>query len=132
MEVAITIDDNRLKSNRNINQTLIFTKMSSFYIFLDFTQSHSEILGDDDGFVQLTPRRYKSDKPFNITGIDKIHLKSDCVNGSIVNGTQEPILHSFVLDKPPDQQYYKETRNRLFKKIKKSVLSQITIYLEID
>ena len=32
---------------------------------------------------------YKSDKPINITGIDKVHLKCDCINASIVNGVRE-------------------------------------------
>ena len=30
-------------------------------------------------------------------GVDKVHLKADCVQGSIVNGIREPILYSFAL-----------------------------------
>ena len=75
---------------------------------------------------------YKSDKPNNITGIDKIHLKCDCIQGSIVNGKREPILFSFVLSSPPGYKIYKEPGVKLFKKINKSVLSYITLYFEDD
>ena len=75
---------------------------------------------------------YKSDRPIDITGIDKIHLKCDCVQGSIVNGKREPILFSFALSSPPGHQIYKEPRVKLFKKINKSVLSLITFYFEDD
>ena len=75
---------------------------------------------------------YKSDKPINITGIDKILLKCDCIQGSIVNGVREPILYSFALSSPPAHKIYKEPRVKLFKKINNSVLSHITIYFEDD
>ena len=75
---------------------------------------------------------YISDKPINITGIDKIHLKCDCIQCSIVNGIQEPILHSFALSLPPGHKIYGEPRTKLFKKVNKSVLSHITFYFEDD
>ena len=75
---------------------------------------------------------YKSDKPINITGINKIHLKCDCIESSIVNGVREPILFSFALSSPPGHKIYKDPRIKLFKKINKSVLSLITFYFEDD
>ena len=132
VKVNITIDDIRLKSNLKINQTLIFTEKSFFYTILDFTQSRSYPLDDIDVFYQIIAGLYISDKPFNITGIDKIHLKSDCIEGSIVNGIREPILFSFALSSPPGHKIYKEPRVKLFKKVNKSVLSQITFYFEDD
>ena len=89
LKVNITIDDVRLKSNLTTNKTIKFTKNCFFYIILGFTQSHS---GDNPGFIQLIPGSYKSDKPLNITGIDKVQLKYDCIYGSIVIGTREQIL----------------------------------------
>ena len=86
VKVSVTIDDIRLKSNLKTNQTLIFTGKSFFYTILGFTQSRSYPLDDIDGFYQIIAGSYKSDKPINITGIDKIHLKCDCIQGSIVNG----------------------------------------------
>ena len=132
VKVNITIDDIRLKSNLKINQTLIFTEKSFFYTILGFIQSHSYPLDDIDSHYQLIAGSYKSDKPNNITGIDKIHLKCDCIQGCIVNGKREPILYSFALSSPPGHKIYKEPRVKLFKKINKSVLSHITFYFEDD
>ena len=132
VKLNITIDDIRLKSNLKINQTLIFTERSFFYTILGFTQSRSYPLDDIDGFYQLIAGSYKSDRPINITGIDKIHLKCDCIQGSVVNGIREPILYSFALSSPPGYKIFKEPRVKLFKKINKSVLSHITFYFEDD
>ena len=132
VKVTITIDDIRLKSNLKTNQTLIFTERSFFYTILGFTQSRSYALDDIDGFYQLIAGSFKSDKPINITGIDKIHLKADCIQGSIVDGIREPILYSFTLSSPPGHKLYKEPRIKLFKKINKSILSHITFYFEDD
>ena len=132
VKVDITIDDIKLKSNLNTNQTLIFTERSFFYTILGFTQSRSYPLDDIDSHYQIIAGSYKSDRPINITGIDKIHLKCDCIQGSIVNGIREPILYSFALSSPPGHKIYKEPRVKLFKKINKSVLSHITFYFEDD
>ena len=129
VKVSVTNDDIRIKSNLKINQTLIFTEKSFFYTILGFTQSRSNPL---DSFHQLIAGSYESDKPINITGIDKVHLKCDCIQGSIVNGIREPILYSFALSSPPGHKKYKEPRVKLFKKINKSVLSHITFYFEDD
>ena len=132
VEVSVTIDDIRLKSNLKTNQTLIFTEKSFFYTILGFTRSQSYPLDDIDGFYQLIAGSYESDKPINITGIDKVHLEADCIQGSIVNGRREPILYSFALSSPPGHKIYKEPRVKLFKKVNKSVLSHITFYFEDD
>ena len=83
-------------------------------------------------YYQLIAGSYKSDKPINITGIDKVHLKCDCFDGSIVNGTREPILYSFALNQPPGHKIFKETRIKLFNEINQRVLSHITFYMEDD
>ena len=75
---------------------------------------------------------YKSDRPINITGIDKIHLKCNCIQRSIINGVRETILYSFSLSSPPGHKIHKEPRVKLFKEINKSVLSHITLYFEDD
>ena len=43
-----------------------------------------------------------------ITTTDKVHLKCDCVDGSMVNGLREQILFSFVLSAPPGYKIMKE------------------------
>ena len=132
VKVDIEIDDIRLKSNLITNKTIRFNKKSFIYIILGFIQSHSDELGDIEGFVQLIRGFYKSDNPVNITGIDKIHLKGDCIQGSLVDGIRESVLYSFALSSLPGLKTYKETRIKLFKKINLSVLSHITFYLEDD
>ena len=132
VEVNITIDDIRIKSNLKTNQTLIFTEKSLFYTILGFTQSHFYPLDDCDGFYQLIAGSYKSDRPINITGIDKIHLKCDCVEGGIVNGVREPILYSFALNSHPGHKVYEEPRLKPFKNVNKSVLSHNKFYFEDD
>ena len=114
MKVSVTIDDIRIKANLKNNQTLIFTEKSFFYTILGFIQSRSYPLDDIEGFYQLIAGSYKSDIPINITGIDKVHLKCVCIQGSIVNGIREHILYSFALSSPRGQKIYKEPRVKLF------------------
>ena len=107
VKVNFTIDIIRLGTDSNFNQDLIFTKKSFFYTILEFIQSHSGPLGDIEGFVYLIPFKYRSEKPINITCIDKVHLKCDCIKGSIVNGIREHILYSLFLDQPPGHKFFK-------------------------
>ena len=118
IKVKITIDDIRLISNLATNNTIGYTKRSFFNAILGFTLSHSGPLGDIKGFIQKIPGTYKSDKPINITGIDKIHLKCDCINGSIVNGVRDPILYNFALDQPPGPKNILATTSKTFLKDK--------------
>ena len=118
VKIDITIDERKYKTDLKIIQTLIFTNKSFFYTILGFTRSHSYPLEDIEGFYQLTAGSYKSERPINITGIDKVHLKCNVVDGSIVNGVREPILYSFTLDQPPGHKIYKEPKVKLFKKNK--------------
>ena len=67
--------------------------------------------------MQKIPRSIKSDKPNNITGIDKFHFKHDCVIGSIVNGIREGLVLNYGPDKAPGDKIYKERRTKLFKRI---------------
>ena len=103
VKINVTIDDVWLKSNLKNNQTLIFTNKSFFYTILGCTQSRSYPLDDIDGFYQLIVRSYGGDRPMKTTGVDKVHLNCDCINGSIVNDVREPILYSFALSSPPGQ-----------------------------
>ena len=132
IKINVSIDERKYKTDLKINQTLIFTNKSFFYTILGFTQSHQGPLNDIEGLYQILPGSYKSDKPINITGIDKVHLKCNVVDGSIVNGVREPILYSFALDQPPGHKICKEPKFKLFQKITKSILSHKTFYLDDD
>ena len=93
MKVTISIDYIRLKTNLKNIQVLIFTKKSFFCTSLNFTKSYSRVLGDLGGFVQLIPGSYKTDKPIKTPGVDKFHLKCDCIIGPIINGIRAHILY---------------------------------------
>ena len=80
------------------------------------TQSYSRPVGDLDEYFQIIPGTYKSDKPINITSIDKVHSKCDCIEGSIVNGIREPFLYTFALDKPP---FIKHLKNQVLNFLKR-------------
>ena len=130
MKVKFTVDDIRLKSKLTINKTIGLQKI--FFTLLGFTESHSGVLRDIPSFVRLIPESYKSDKPINITGMYRIHLNCDCIQGSMVNGVRETIFNSLALSSPTGHKVFKEFRIELFKKKKNSVLSHITFYLEDD
>ena len=132
VKVSVTIDGVRLKSKLKVIQTLIFTEKSFFFTILSFTRSRSYPVDDIEGFYQLIAGSYKSDKPIKGTTIEKIHLKCDCIQGSVVNGIREAILYFFALSSPPGHKIYKEPRIKLFKRINKSVLSHNNFYFEDD
>ena len=66
----------------------------------------------------------------NLGTRDKIPLKRDVIDGSVVNGIREPILFSFILDKPARYKTFCEPETILYDKINKLVLNTITFYLE--
>ena len=51
---------------------------------------------------------HKSEKPVMITTTEKVHLKYDCVDDSIVNGIREQLLFSSNLRAPPGYKIIKE------------------------
>ena len=48
-----------------------------------------------------SPGVYTSEKFLNSNTIDKINLKYDIIDDSVLSGLRQPILYSFGLDKPP-------------------------------
>ena len=111
--------------------TLKFDKKSFFHTLLGFTpywdyKPTNDIHADAPGV-------YTSDKVIlNLNTIDKIHLKCDIIDGIIQGGVRQPILFSFVLDKPSGYKVFCEPETNHYKKINISVLNTITFYLEDD
>ena len=60
----------------------------------------STILGLTAGWDYKHYNQYLSQKNVNLSSTNKIHLKCDVIDGSVVDGVRQPILYSFVLDKP--------------------------------
>ena len=92
----------------------------------------SNILGFTPGWDYKHYNVYISQKFLYLGSTNKIHLKRDCIDGSIQNGSKQPILFSFVLDKLPGYKVFCEPETIHYKKINKSVLNTITFYLEDD
>ena len=76
---------------------------------------------------------YTSDKIFlKLNTINKIHLKCDCIDGSVQDGVRQPILFSLVLDKPSGYKVFCQPETIHYKKINISVLNTMMFYLEDD
>ena len=111
--------------------TLRFDKQSFFHTLLGFPP-YWDYKPDNSNHV-LISGVYPSDKiVLNLNTKDKIHLKCDCIDGSIQDGVRQPILFSFVLHKPSGYKIFSEPETIHYKKINKSVLNTITFYLEDD
>ena len=84
----------RLKLGPQIN-VLRFDKKSFFTFFttiLGFTPYWDyKCYGND----------YYNEKNINLSISNKIQLKCDCIDGSVLNSVRQPIIYSFVLDEAP-------------------------------
>ena len=60
----------------------------------------STILGFISGWDYKHYNQLFTQKLVNLSSTNKINLKRDCIDGSIQGGVRQPILFSFVLDKP--------------------------------
>ena len=110
---------------------LRFDKKSFFHTLFGFTPYWD--YKPTNAIHADAPGVYTSDKVIlNLNTINKINLKCDCIDGSIQDGLRQPILFSFVLDKPAGYKVFSEPETIHYKKINKSVLNTITFYLEDD
>ena len=89
MKTKIILKYKDLRENFGLG-TLRFDKKSFFHT----------LLGHDPYFEYKVPGVYTSDKILNLNTTNKIPLKCDCIDGSIQDGVRQPILFTFVLDKP--------------------------------
>ena len=76
----------------------------------------STILGFTPGWDYKHYNQYL----LNLSSTNKIHLKCDAIDGSIQDGVRQPILFSFVLDKPAGYKVFSEPETIHYKKINKS------------
>ena len=110
--------------------TLRFDEKSFFNTLLGFVPywdlKHTNAIHAD------SPGVYTNNKILNLNTSNKIHLKCDVIDGSLVNGLRQPLLFSFILDKPHGYKVLCEPETIPYKMINKSVLNTITIYLEDD
>ena len=76
------------------------------YTFLSFTpywdyKPTNAIHADSSGV-------YTNNKNLNLNTIIKIHLKCHVIDGSVQDVVRQPILFSFVLNKPPEYKVFCE------------------------
>ena len=123
--IVIEYDDIKMKTKLVVQSGIIA-------IIFDEKSFFSTILGFTSGWDYKHYNKYTSQKVVNLGSTNKIHLKCDAIDGSVVNGIRQPILYSFVLDKPAGYKVFSEPETIHYKKINKSVLNTITFYLEDD
>ena len=113
-------------------KTKLVVRPGIIAIRFDEKSFFSTILGFNHGWDYKHYNQYISQKIVNLSNTSKIHLKCDVIDGSVVNGIRQPILYSFVLDKPSGYKVFCEPETIHYKKINKFVLNTITFYLEHD
>ena len=124
-EILIRLDEITRKNKLVVNSGIIAIRFDEKLFF-------STILGFTAGWGYKHYNQYLSQKIVNLSSTNKIHLKCDCIDGSIHDGVRQPILFSFVLDKPSGYKVFCEPETIHYKKINKSILNTITFYLEDD
>ena len=123
-EILIRLDDITRKTKLVVRSGIIAIRFDENSFF-------SAILGFTPGWEYKHYNQYLSQKIVNLSNTNKIHLKCDDIDGSVVNGVRQPILYSFVLDKPSGYKVFSEPETIYYKK-NKSVLNTIMFYLEND
>ena len=109
--IDIEFDDITMKTKLVVRDGIIAVRFDEKSFF-------STILGFTPGWDYKHYNKYNSQKIVNLGSTNKIHLKCDCIDGSVVNGLRQPILYSFVLDKLPGYKVFSEPETIHYKKNK--------------
>ena len=123
--IDIEYDDITMKTKLVVNSGIIAIRFDEKPFFCN-------VLGFTSGWDYKHCNKFISQKILNLGSTNKLHLKCDVIDGSVVNGLRQPILYSFVLNKKPGYKLFCEPETIHYKKINKSVLNIITFYLEDD
>ena len=113
--------DKTMKTKLDVRSGIVairFDEKSFFCNVLDLTS----------GWDYEHYNKYISQKILNLGSTNKIHLKCDVIDGSVVNGLRQPILFSFVLVKKPGYKVLSEPETKHYNKMNKSVLNIITFF----
>ena len=99
--IVIEFDDTTMKTKLVVNFGIITLRFDEKTFF-------STVLGFTPGWDYKHYNEYTSQKNVNLGSTNNIHLKCDCIDGSVVNGLRQPILYSFNLDKLPGYKVFCE------------------------
>ena len=100
-EIVIEFDDFIRKSKLVVNPGIIAIKFDEKSFF-------NKIFGFFSGWDYKHYNEYTSQKIVNLSKTNKIHLKSNVIDGSIQNRLRQPIIYSFVLNKKPGYKAFSE------------------------
>ena len=123
--IVIEYDDINMKTKLVVQSGIIAIRFDEKSFF-------NTVLGFFPGWDYKHYRKYFSQKIVSLSKTNKIHLKCDVIDGSVVNGLRQSILYSFVFDKKPGYKVFSEPETIHYKKINKSVLKTITFFLKDD
>ena len=123
--IDIEFDDVTMK-------TKLVTRPGIIAIRFDDKSFSSTVLGLNHGWDYKYYNKYNSQKIVNLSTTNKIHLKCDVIDGSVVNDLRQTILYSFVLDELPSYKVFSEPETIHVKKIIESVLNTISFCLVDD
>ena len=90
--IVIEFDDITMKTKLVVRAGIIAIRFDEKSFF-------STVLGFTPCWDYKHYNEHNSQKIINLSSKNKIHLKSDIIDGSVLNGIRQPILFSFVLDK---------------------------------
>ena len=79
-------------------KTKLVVRPGNITIRFDEQSFFSTILGFNHCWDYKHNIKFLGQKIVNISATHKMHLKSDCLGGSILEGCRQPILYSLVLD----------------------------------
>ena len=98
-------------------KTKLVVNSGTIAIRFDEKSFFSTILGFTAGCDYKHYNQYLSQKIADLTSRNKVHLKCDVIDGSIQDGVRQPILFSFVSDKPSRYKVFSEPETIQSKKI---------------
>ena len=87
--IDIEYDDTIMKTKLVVRSRIIAIRFDEKSFF-------NTVLGFISGWDYKHYNKYISQKMVNLGSTNKIHLKCDCIDGSIRDGVRQPILFSFV------------------------------------
>ena len=123
--IVIEFDDFTRKTKLVVEDGIIPIRLEEKSFF-------STSLGFTSGWEYKHYNKFTNQKIVNLSSTNKMHLKCDVVDGSIHDGFRQPVLFSFVSEKPSGYKVFCKPETIHYKKIIKSVLKTITFYLQDD
>ena len=109
--VLIELDDITMKTILVVRRGIIDIRFDEKLFLIN-------VLGFTPGWNYKHYNEYISQKIVNLSTTNKIHLKTIVINGGIVDGSRQPILYSFVLDKPAVYKVFSQLETVFYKKNK--------------